>query len=187
MRCFLAIELPTDVRDQIAALQEELRATVRSVRWTRPEQIHLTLKFLGDVPDAEVAGVCAAVGETAKACPPFELEIGGAGCFPGGGPVRVVWAGIARPAAELAACQQGCEARLAELGFKPEGRPYTPHLTIGRLNDFRDSARVRSEVEAQAAFHAGRLTVTELTLFESVLRPTGAEHHVISRARLGGQ
>ncbi len=187
MRCFLAIELPDDVRNLVAALQEDLRAVARGVRWTRPEQIHLTLKFLGEVPDADIRAVCAAVAEAVGRCAPFDLEVGGTGCFPPGGPARIVWVGMASPPVALATCQQSCESRLAELGFKPEGRPYTPHLTIGRVNDPRDSARIRSVVQAHAGFHAGCLTVSEVTLFESILRPAGAEHHVIARAPLEGE
>ena len=186
MRCFVAIELPKEVRDGLAGLQERLHSLGRAVRWTRVEQIHLTLKFLGEVPDEKVPAVCDAATAVAARYEPFDLEVGKTGCFPPSGPARIVWAGIANAPPALIDCQEACEQAYAELGFKPEKRTYHPHLTVGRVRDTRDSRDIRAAVEGEAAFSAGSFVAQELVLFQSILRPTGATHIVIARAPLGG-
>ena len=186
MRCFVAIELPKEVRDGLAGLQERLHSLGRAVRWTRVEQIHLTLKFLGEVPDEKVPAVCDAATAVAARYGPLDLEVAGTGCFPPSGPARIVWAGIANPPPALIDCQQACEQAYAELGFKPEKRKYHPHLTVGRVRDTRDTRDIRAAVEGEAAFSAGGFVAQELVLFQSILRPTGATYIVIARAPLSG-
>lgn len=182
MRCFVAIELPPQVHDRLADLQNRLGTVGRAVRWTRVDQIHLTVKFLGDVPDDQVPAVCAAAKEVARRFDPFPLDVRGAGCFPPAGQARIVWAGIAEAPQPLADCQEACEQAYAALGFKPEGRRFHPHLTIGRVRDARASRDIRAAVEKEAAFPAGTFTAGELTVFQSVLRPTGPTYTVIARA-----
>ena len=184
MRCFVAIELPQTVHDNLARLQERLGSLGRAVRWTRVEQIHLTVKFLGDVPDERVPAVCEAAVAVAQCFGPFELEVRGAGCFPPGGAARIVWAGITGPPPALIECQQACEQAYAKLGFKPEGRKYHAHLTIGRVRDAGASRAIRAAVEREASFLAGAFAAGELVVFQSVLRPAGPTYTVISRAPL---
>lgn len=185
MRCFLAIELPASVRDLLAGLQERLRELGRAVRWTRVEHIHLTLKFLGEVPDRDVAGVCDAAARVAVRFEPFELAVGGTGCFPPRGAARIVWTGIDGPPQPLIDCHRAGEQAYADLGFKPENRKYSPHLTIGRVRDARASQEIRAAVEREADFSAGSFPVEELVMFQSVLRPTGPIYTAISRPPLG--
>ncbi len=186
MRCFLAIELPADVRDRLAELQERLSSLGRAVRWMRSDQIHLTLKFLGEVPDEKVPSVCQAAATVAGEYGPFELELRGTGCFPPGGQARIVWAGIIDPPQTLIDCQRACEQACAELGFKKENRKYVPHLTVGRVRDSRASREIRAAVECESQFSAGPFVAGELVLFQSILRPSGPTYHVVSRAGLGG-
>ena len=181
MRIFLAIELPSGVRGQIAALQERLRSRVSGVRWTRADQIHLTVKFLGEVADADLSAVCDVAARMAAPNKSFELRMAGTGCFPPRGPVRIVWTGIPDPPAELMQCQRNCEEAFARLGFKPEGRDYHPHLTIGRVNDARIGRQVRIAVEQETAFAADSFDVPELVLFQSVLALSGPTYTVIAR------
>lgn len=187
MRCFLAIELPKQIRSRLATLQDRLRLQTRGVRWTPTEQIHLTLKFLGEVPDGEVAAVCQRAAAVAARFQPLDLEVRGAGCFPPGGAVRIVWAGLADPSKALPDCQQACEDACAELGFKPENRAFQPHLTIGRVRNATDSRRIREVVAGEASFAAGRFTAAELVCFQSVLRPTGPTYTILSQAPFGGK
>src|SRR5688572_29981041 len=116
MRCFIAIELPPSVRERLAELQERLSPLGRAVRWTRPEQIHLTLNFLGEVPDAQVAGMCELTQQVMLGYEPFELAIGGVGFFPPRGPARVLWAGIVEPPSKLLELQRALEEALGILG-----------------------------------------------------------------------
>lgn len=186
MRCFLAIELPEEIQDQLARLQERLGAQVRGVRWTRTDHIHLTVKFLGEVPDRDIPSICELASTIAARYEPFELEIGQTGCFPPRGPARIVWAGIPDPPQSLNDCQRDCENGYAELGFKAEHRRYHPHLTIGRVKDPRANQDIRLAIENEGQFEAGRFQAEELVVFQSVLERSGPIYTVISRAPFTG-
>jgi RNA 2',3'-cyclic 3'-phosphodiesterase len=182
MRCFVAVELPAHVRHRLADLQSRMADLGRAVRWTRPESIHLTLKFLGEVPDAQVSRICTTAREIAAKYPVCDLELAGTGCFPPRGPVRVVWIGISQPPPPLLECQRDCESAYATLGFEPENRPYSPHLTIGRVNDPAAANRIRSGLQQFESFSAGRFTADGLTVFQSQLRPAGSIYTPLARA-----
>lgn len=185
MRCFVAIELPEEVRRELRALQSKLSPLEPVVRWTDVETLHLTVKFLGETPDAQLPDVCEALAATAARFEPFELEIGGTGCFPPDGTPRIVWAGVSDPPKPLLECVAGCEGVFAELGFPPESRAYRPHMTIGRVREGTGAGRVRMAVRAQTGFTAGRFLVTELIVFQSILGSGGAKHIPIARVPLG--
>jgi len=186
MRCFLAIALPEDIQRQLTHLQERLGSQVRGVRWTRTDHIHLTIKFLGEVPDRDIPSVCELASTITARYKPFKLEVGRTGCFPPRGPARIVWVGIPDPPRALIDCQRDCETRYAELGFKAENRPYHAHLTIGRVKDMRADREIRLAVENEQRFDAGRFLAEELILFQSVLERSGPIYTVVARAPLTG-
>jgi len=186
MRCFLAIELPREVLQRLVALQEELQSVRREVRWTRPEHIHLTLKFFGEVADGDLPEVHNVARAIAARVEPIDLEVRGAGCFPPGGPVRIVWAGVVGPPPVLVECWQACEHGFAELGFKPEQRDYRPHLTIGRVRNARASQQIRSAVDQQDSFSGGQFVAEGLTLFQSVLSRSGPTYTALARMPFSG-
>jgi 2'-5' RNA ligase len=186
MRCFVAIELPDAVRGRLADLQARLHDLDRAVRWTRPEQIHITLKFLGDVPDANVPEVCASVARTAAKIPPIPLAVRSVGVFPPRGPARIVWAGIDGPPAGLVTCHRDCEQALADLGFAPEARPFKPHLTLGRARDPRGARDVPNALRPFADFTAGSFTALQLVVFQSVLGRAGPTYTALARANFAG-
>jgi len=186
MRCFLAIELPTDIREQLRALQERLGSLGRAVRWTRTEQIHVTLKFLGEVPEDKVPKICETALQIAGKFEPFELQVRGTGCFPPGGAARIVWAGMPDPPGTLIDCHRAGEESFAKLGFKKENRAFNPHLTIGRVKDFSASSQIRATVEQHNTFLAGSFNVDELVMFQSILKPQGPTYIPLARAKLGG-
>lgn len=185
MRCFVAIELPDDVRERLADLQGQMAGLGRGVRWTRPESIHLTVKFLGQVPDAQVAEVCEAARRIAAKYPVFGLEVAGAGCFPPRGLVRVIWAGIVQLPPPLVDCQRECEDVYAGMGFEKENRAYKPHLTVGRVNDSGVSNRVRETLLQFEGFSGGSFVAEELIVFQSELRRGGAVYTPLARAPFG--
>ncbi len=187
MRCFVAIELPEEVKERLAELQAELGAPGGGVRWMKPEAMHLTVKFLGEVPDKHLPAVCDAVSMAADWCRPFELAVRSAGCFPARGGVRVVWAGVEEPTGVLADLHATCQEVMFELGFPVEGRAFSPHLTLGRSKDPRRAAPLRDLLPSVEGFDAGVVDVDELILFESRLKKEGAEHTPMHRAKLGGQ
>jgi len=185
MRCFLAIELPDEVRRQLAALQDRLRLRLRGIRWTRTDQIHLTLKFLGEVGDAQLPDVRRLAGRIAANYPPMNLHLQTTGCFPPAGSAHIVWVGMPAPPPHLLDCQRACENGYADLGFPPENRPYHPHLTIGRVNDPRVSRELRAVLQDEQALPADPFATQELVLFQSILASTGPTYHVLARASFG--
>ena len=186
MRCFIAIEIDAAIRRRVGSLQRKLTSPGLPVRWVRPERMHLTLKFLGEVEDARVADLGPAMTEVAGQCSPFDLHVRGAGCFPGSGrSVRVVWVGLEDPTGQLQACQTLLETTLQPLGFAPEGRPFSPHLTLGRVKTPGRPGPLREKIDALADFDAGAQTVDQMILFESRLQKSGPEYTVLVRERFG--
>ena len=160
MRCFIAIELDANVRTALTRLQRDLTLADVPVRWVRPEQMHITLKFLGEVPAEAVIPIGQAMAEVAREVDPFDIEVVGAGCFPPSGrAVRVVWAGLRDPTGELHRCQSRLERALEGYGFAHDARPFSAHLTWGapgrRIRPARSAAAVAAEGRARSS--AGRL------------------------------
>jgi 2'-5' RNA ligase len=182
VRCFVAIELSEEVRRRLTGLQQELDKVAKGVRWVAPEAIHLTLKFLGEVPDRRIPAFCDVVKAVAGRCRPFQFAVGSTGCFPSHGSVRVIWVALEETSGELIRCQQLCEGAFAELGFAREDRPFIPHLTLGRVKDPRQAGGLRDVLAAHTAFRAGTVSAGELTLFESRLSPQGARYIAVARA-----
>ena len=187
MRCFVAVDLSAEVRAAVAAVQARVRATAprADVRWLDPHAFHLTLKFLGNVPDARVPAVSAALEEVVSDAP-LALEAHGLGAFPTVRRPRVLWAGIAGGAPRLVALAGGVDRALAALGFPPEDRPFRAHLTLGRVRSPRDAGALAKALEAEAAVALGAWTADEVVLYQSHLKPTGAVHEKVSRHRLRG-
>jgi 2'-5' RNA ligase len=190
-RLFVALE-PTDaVRRRIAALASELRRAAgkaeHEVRWVPPENVHLTLQFLGAVPEERVGAVTAAVREAARGCAgPLSLEVRGAGGFPNARRPRVVWAGVAGDVAALGELVKDLGRRLAPLGFPPEERPFSPHLTLGRARENRGAPGLGGALAQAAQAEGVAWRCTELTLVESHLSPKGPRYEAVVRAELGG-
>jgi 2'-5' RNA ligase len=185
MRCFVAIELGDAARRAVEKLLAQLHAR-RGVRWCTPEQLHVTLKFLGEVPDARLPAVVQALRGAAAGCAPFALELRGLGCFPSPARPRVFWAGINDPAGGCAGWVRAADPLLAAaVGTAPESRPYTPHVTLGRVRDDA-GPETRAALEGVAAPAGCPWNVREVVLFESVLSPRGARYTAAARVELGG-
>jgi 2'-5' RNA ligase len=188
-RLFVALEPPEPVRRRLAALADELRRAAGraagEVRWVPAENVHLTLQFLGAVPEERVAAVEAALRDAAAtAGRPLSLAVHGAGGFPNARRPRVVWAGLEGDVAPLAALVAELGRRLAKLGFPPEERPFAPHLTLGRARDGRGAPGLGGALAAAAGADGTPWRVTELVLVESHLSPKGPRYEVIARAAL---
>lgn len=185
MRVFVAIELDRSLKKVLAGMIDGLAEFRKAVRWARPEQLHLTLKFLGEVPDARVPEVCDACRRLACDAEPFALAVDRCGCFPPGGKVRVIWGGMAEPSAGLLDCAARGEDAWERLGFPRERRPFTAHMTVGRVRDDRSVGRLRDAI-ASLSLDAASQSVNAITVFQSVLGPRGAAHHALGRFPLGG-
>lgn len=184
MRLFVAIELDDTVRTALARVQTSLADSCPGVRWVRPELLHLTVKFLGEVPDGQVMEAARAVERAGAACEPFDLAASICGCFPERGAVRVVWVGHPQPNDALAACVNAVEEQMAAAGFPPEARAFSPHITLGRVNEDRTRGRLRTEVQAMKLKPLSQ-TVNSLTLMSSVLGRGGPSYSAVSKSKFG--
>jgi 2'-5' RNA ligase len=190
LRTFIAIELDRELIAELALLQDRLREKVapRSVRWVRPDGIHLTLKFLGDTSVENVDAIEAALAQAMAAHQPFTFSVGGLGCFPNTRRPRVVWIGLQEPTGVLARLRDDIEAHIAPLGFPTEGRPFHAHLTLGRVQGRASKSEVREigEVVASSAVGTiGEMAVSSVSFIKSDLRPSGAVYTTLSEAGLG--
>jgi 2'-5' RNA ligase len=191
IRAFIAVPLPSTLLDALANLQRRLKRQVpdRSVRWVRPEGIHLTLKFLGDTPVDKLPEIKQALAAVARHAPSCVFTVGGLGCFPNPRRPRVVWVGVQEPSGRLAAVQDAIEEVMAPLGYEPEGRGFTPHLTLGRIGrraSRDDAARVGEVVASTDVGELAEVAAAQVDLIRSVLKPSGAEYTTLAEFPLQG-
>ena len=187
MRLFVAVEIDSAVAQRIADFSAELRrkamllAPGARMTWVHPEQIHVTVRFIGETDPAQAAAI-AAVLQPELTVRTFDMILEGAGAFPPMGAPRVLWAGIGR-ADELSALEQEVSARLGECGVKREDRPYRPHLTLARV---RDASGLRSKplFEELAERRFGATPVEAITLFQSRTSPKGATYVALQQTSL---
>jgi len=175
IRSFLALEPPEEILREIRQVQNRLKKMIHGdVRWIRPESIHLTLKFFGDISENAVANISAVTEKAAAAVRPFELAIGGAGVFPDMNRPRIIWLGMNGDVARLVAFQNELEQTLQGMGFPREERPFRPHLTLGRIKAPKGMTGLADALNKGETFAAGRFKASVLGLFKSDLTPQGA-------------
>lgn len=183
MRLFVAIALPEDIRDRLAALQ----SGVPGARWVAPENLHLTLRFVGEVDGRQARDIDAALAGVST--PSFPLTLAGVDSFGAGAKIRSLWA-RAEPSEPLKRLQSKVEQALQRAGQAAEGRKFKPHVTLARFNGNTASGRVYDYVSHQALFRAPPFEVTEFVLFSSFLSQSGAIYRAeaeypLSRTPLG--
>ena len=179
VRLFVALEIPAAVRDNLAALINALRAADASssknkARWVRPENLHVTLKFIGNVDAGKMDPIREALAEVCSSSS-VELHFRGLGFFPNEKRPRVLWAGI-EASPNLAPLAASVDARLEKLGIPRETREFSPHLTIARFDPPGISETLRAAAQGNAAREFGAVCTGEFHLFESKTRPAGAEY-----------
>lgn len=184
MRLFVALELPAGVKAVLADLQEQLRPAGAEIGWTRPDNIHLTLKFLGEVDPAGLPALAAALDGAAAGAEPFELSLAAPGCFPNPRQPRVFWVGLGGEAPAAVRLQRAVDDACAALGHPREDRAFRPHLTLGRFRGPRNAGALL-ERAGRIAMPSTPFAATELALFESELLPSGARYTTRHRAPLG--
>ena len=178
LRAFIAVEIPPDIHKAIESKTAPLRAALDSslVRWVPSNNIHLTLKFLGDVSPANVDMLSQMLNVEVSQHQPFAIKFGGLGAFPNSRRPRVIWVGIQAPD-ELEALQHGIEAAAATLGYPAEKRPFSPHLTVGRVKQNISSTgmqKIRTALEKTQVGSLGTVQVSAVHLIKSDLKSTGA-------------
>ncbi|MBI3403984.1 MAG: RNA 2',3'-cyclic phosphodiesterase [Acidobacteria bacterium] len=174
MRLFVALDLPDDVRRAIGELLENLRRSIHGPSYVRADAMHITLKFIGEVAEEKVAGIIRALQSLPK-FHPFELSFGILGYFPNEKRPSVLWAGITAPPA-LAELASAIERALEPLGVARESRDFHPHLTLARLKSPAGVPQVRDAVKKLQEIQFGAAQFKEFHLYQSTLKPTGAEY-----------
>ena len=174
IRSFIAIEIPPPLKSRMEEIQRELRRTDADVKWVRPEAVHLTLKFLGAIRQEEVEKISLALAPVVAGEESFEVRVQGMGCFPNPRNPRVVWLGVDRGKENLAFLQKAIEKKMSELSFPAEGRPFSPHLTLGRVRSPKGKAGLTQALEKHQGVEIGIFQAREVILFRSELRPAGA-------------
>jgi 2'-5' RNA ligase len=191
IRSFVAIELPEEAKKGLARLRKQLeRDEHKFVKWVDPGGIHLTLKFLGNIPSKRVTEITEAMGKAVQGISPFRLEISGLGAFPSLKQARVLWVGIGGELDQLSKLQQNIDSVLAALGFAREERPFVPHLTLARVREGASLPERRSfgELVGSAAFEDKYpIEVEAVRLMRSQLTPAGALYTCLSVVGLGRQ
>jgi 2'-5' RNA ligase len=187
IRTFIAVDLGKPIRDRIVALQENLAHTGTEVKWVEPENLHVTLLFLGEVDERALPPVCKVVAECAQEQNPFLLSVETAGCFPNMRRPRILWVGVGEGTQPLCALHDALEPPLMDLGcYRREERKYSPHITLGRVKSDRPTENLSTALARKADWKGGEITVRELLIMSSELTPKGPNYTVLSRARLGG-
>ena len=184
IRTFIAVGLDKAVRNRTIVLQETLMKAGTEVKWVEPENLHVSLLFLGEVGDREVVDVCRVVEEVAKEHPSFLMSVETAGCFPNPRRPRVLWVGVGEGTQPLCAIHDALETPLLELGYRREERKYSPHITLGRVKSDRPTEKLASALAQHAGWKGGEIQVRELLVMGSKLTPQGPEYTVLSRGKL---
>lgn len=181
-RVFCAVEIPEPVRKQLVEHVSRLKEGVPEVHasWTRAENIHLTLKFFGEIPESDVDKVSLAAAQTVARAAPFEISVEETGAFPTGAKPRVLWIGIKDPKGLLGKVHRTLEDTCLQGGFSKEARGFHPHLTIARLRS-PQGARTLAAAHKELAFEPARIIVSELLVMRSELGRNGSKYSVISR------
>jgi len=188
IRAFIAIELTEEVKAELSSVQGRLKPERHPyVKWVAVDGIHLTLKFLGNIDQEKVSPIAEAMAEAAQGISPFRLEIGGLGAFPNLRRPQVIWVAVGGEVEKLASLQRAIDHSLVALGFSPETRPFTPHLTLGRLRE-RASAEERRRIGEALLAEGGEgvvpFPVTEVNLMRSTLTPRGAIYNRLCSIQL---
>lgn len=176
IRTFIAVTLPAGVHEALGAISQELAPQVpeKSVKWVKPERMHLTLRFLGDTPVNRLDDVTGGLDAVADASAPFTLHLDQLGCFPDERRPRVIWVGVRGETKEAAALKHAIDRVLAPLGWEPEERPFHPHVTLGRVKRHHHQV----ELPWGSPVVSRPLNVHAVHLVESKLRPDGPEYTV---------
>jgi 2'-5' RNA ligase len=186
MRCFVAIALPASVKTLLVRVQEALRRADADVKWVEEENLHLSLKFLGDLEEDALSGLKGILSVEALRWPSMALSYSGIGTFPERGEPRVVWAGCGGDLSTLAALAGAVERAAEQVGVPRERKPFVAHLTIGRVRSSRNVKRLQSAIAAQREVPLGRDEIQEFVLYRSTLTNQGPFYESIAAFPLAG-
>lgn len=184
IRTFIAVDLPETAKRDLEKLQHFLMKDIRGIRWVKPEGIHLTLKFFGDVEIGRIPEIEQAIGEVVRDYRPFMLTPKGCGAFPTLKNIRVIWAGLDGDVDVLCELQRKLEEQLELIGFPREDRSFKPHLTLGRAKSISRGDNPGKALLKALEFQSTPFWVDEIVIFKSNLTPSGAIYKKISSVKL---
>ncbi len=187
-RTFISIVANDEVYANALSTIKSLGPLADNVRWTAPDNLHWTLQFLGEVDDIDIYAICRAASRVASALEVFQLSALGVGAFPSVEKPRSIWLGAGEGNDALCKLQDGIEESMAKLGFRPERQRFTPHLTLGRVQQGSHGGAALSERLAELSeFDGGRMDVDEVVVYGSELTREGPTYHVLGRAPLSSK
>jgi 2'-5' RNA ligase len=185
LRTFLALDIDDHARKLLDKTCRRLELPPAKINWVAPENLHVTLSFLGDIPDEDIAEVCRLVeGATARS-EPFEFQVHGLLAVPPRGGLRMFWAGVEESTGRLEKLHRGLEEALSGLGVREEGRGFRPHITLARIKFAKQEDQLRSAIEHLADTDFGNIHADEVAVYSSVLGPDGPTYTPIAHATLG--
>lgn len=187
MRTFIAIDLPKEIKDSLSTIQEQLKKSGADVKWVLPQNIHLTLKFLGEIDDARLSKINKIIEDATKDKNPFQIHISSIGAFPKIKFPRILWIGIDKGNNETKGIVKELEEKISKIGIPAEDRPFSSHITIGRTKSTLNREKLVQDLETLAIkFGEENLefTVTKITLFKSTLTPKGPIYEILKETSL---
>jgi 2'-5' RNA ligase len=186
LRSFIAIELPEEVKAALIGIQDEFKESRADIRWVKPDNIHLTLKFLGEIDGKNIGNIVQKVEGACAKYSFFELGISGIGVFPNIRSPRVLWVGI-QYAEALAGLQSEIETGMASIGYERERRKFSPHLTLGRFRSAKGEKAISEKIEMYKNDRIGSIGVQSISLMKSELSPSGARYSRVAEIALAGR
>jgi 2'-5' RNA ligase len=184
MRTFIAIEVPEDIKSELNQLIDKLKSSRADVKWVKAQGIHLTLKFLGNVEESKLEEIKQTLNKLTETENPFEISLEGLGAFPKPAFARVIWVGIKQGNESTINLAKKLEDELEKIGFKKEKRPFSPHLTLGRLRSPKNRDKLASLLNSINFQSQSSIKVIGISLIQSTLTPTGAIYNLLYQAPL---
>ena len=179
IRCFVALNLPPELKGRLAELEARLKEARADVSWVKPENIHLTLKFLGGVEETRIPLIKRAIQEGLRGGGPLVLSLAGLGVFPNPRSPRVIWVGVEGDTERMEKLQKRLEQALEGVGFPREARSFSPHMTLGRMRSRQGTAGLMELVERLGEYRAGSIEAESIELMRSQLHPAGAIYTIL--------
>jgi RNA 2',3'-cyclic 3'-phosphodiesterase len=185
LRCFIAVEIPDMIKKTIGDVINALRKAGADVKWVSHENIHITLKFLGSTDESLIGAIRASLIQKMASYSSFVCRISGTGYFPAGRYPKVIWIGVEQPG-DMFGLQKDVEKEMIEFGFPEEDRPFSPHLTIGRVRSEKRTEELLKIIDEFRTVGFGELEIKGITLMKSELKPVGAQYYSLAEIPFGG-
>ena len=185
IRIFIAIELPEDIQSKLQKLQDDLSSSMPDARWTKPGNIHLTLKFLGDVEVSRIDKISAILKGIAQNFSPFEISLAEIGAFPNSRKPSIIWVGVEKGAQQLVEIAENIESSMEKIGFPKEKRPFRPHLTVGRVRELKHPEAMTKALDESNVGELGVFKANQISLVKSQLDPGGSIYTILNAAIFG--